>query len=358
MIEHLPSELRDRFTDMREMDLSVQNQVDRLEERESNFFTDCLKKLKKSEDKEIEFAKIKDDYKKAIEDATEKVQVAEECYGLVDRYLRKLDEELHKFKMELEADNRGITEVLEKQSLEMDAQNVSHLKENRLPKKLVKKRSLSYQPQGNDMLLSLDSLPSPHLPISSFGPGGNAIAQAASQAIAATQQLTGRRTSSLKASFEAVNLGMQSHEFSIGRDYAGAASMAAAAAASSSSSQTSFGADAVFDGPPPKKKKSKSTEQVLDVVSGGGLLSDSSLLAGMGGDLLSADLREQDWNFDPNEPRYCICNQVSYGDMVACDNEDCPYEWFHYDCVGITAPPKGKWYCPKCQSNMARRKKD
>jgi hypothetical protein len=29
-----------------------------------------------------------------------------------------------------------------------------------------------------------------------------------------------------------------------------------------------------------------------------------------------------DWTYDPNEPRYCICNQVSYGDMVACDNED------------------------------------
>ena len=26
--------------------------------------------------------------------------------------------------------------------------------------------------------------------------------------------------------------------------------------------------------------------------------------------------------------------------MVACDNEDCPYEWFHYPCVGITDPPK------------------
>ena len=114
------------------------DQIDRLEERENIFFNDCKKKLIKTEDKEVEFVKIKEDYKKAIEDATEKVQVAEECYGLVDRYLRKLDEELHKFKMELEADNRGITEILEKQSLEMDAQNVSHLKENRLPKKLVR----------------------------------------------------------------------------------------------------------------------------------------------------------------------------------------------------------------------------
>lgn len=30
------------------------------------------------------------------------------------RYVRKLDQELHKFKMELEADHIGITEILEK----------------------------------------------------------------------------------------------------------------------------------------------------------------------------------------------------------------------------------------------------
>ncbi len=28
------------------------------------------------------------------------------------------------------------------------------------------------------------------------------------------------------------------------------------------------------------------------------------------------------WNVDPNEPRYCLCNDVSYGEMVGCDNED------------------------------------
>lgn len=32
----------------------------------------------------------------------------------VDRHLRKLDQELAKFKMELEADNAGITEILER----------------------------------------------------------------------------------------------------------------------------------------------------------------------------------------------------------------------------------------------------
>lgn len=29
-----------------------------------------------------------------------------------------------------------------------------------------------------------------------------------------------------------------------------------------------------------------------------------------------------DMPIDPNEPLYCYCQQVSYGEMVACDNED------------------------------------
>ncbi|KAI8466114.1 MAG: hypothetical protein J3K34DRAFT_434758 [Monoraphidium minutum] len=53
---------------------------------------------------------------------------------------------------------------------------------------------------------------------------------------------------------------------------------------------------------------------------------------------------------DSSEPRYCICNNVSYGEMIACDNPDCIVEWFHYDCVGISQQPKGKWYCPQCRA--------
>ncbi|EDW00341.1 GH12807 [Drosophila grimshawi] len=71
--------------------------------------------------------------------------------------------------------------------------------------------------------------------------------------------------------------------------------------------------------------------------------------------LVVEQTQEGEWSYDPNEPRYCTCNQVSYGDMVACDNDACPYEWFHYPCVGITQPPKGKWYCPKCTASMRRR---
>ena len=42
---------------------------------------------------------IKKEYGRLIEEASEKIQISEDCYGLVDRYLRKLDQELHKFKV-------------------------------------------------------------------------------------------------------------------------------------------------------------------------------------------------------------------------------------------------------------------
>lgn len=58
---------------------------------------------------------------------------------------------------------------------------------------------------------------------------------------------------------------------------------------------------------------------------------------------------EKDVTIDPNEPTYCLCNQVSFGQMVMCDNDHCPIEWFHFTCVGITNTPKGKWYCPDCR---------
>lgn len=45
-----------------------------------------------------------------------------------------------------------------------------------------------------------------------------------------------------------------------------------------------------------------------------------------------------DWQNDPNEPRYCLCNQVSYGDMVGCDNDDVsPLAFFFVSLLLFTA---------------------
>ncbi|KAF0396455.1 inhibitor of growth protein 2-like isoform X3 [Gigaspora margarita] len=60
---------------------------------------------------------------------------------------------------------------------------------------------------------------------------------------------------------------------------------------------------------------------------------------------------------DPNEPVYCICRQVSFGEMIGCDGENCPIEWYHLECVGLKAVPEGRWFCDTCIGNVNQMKK-
>ena len=40
--------------------------------------------------------------------------------------------------------------------------------------------------------------------------------------------------------------------------------------------------------------------------------------------------------------RFCYCRQISYGEMIGCDNPHCKIEWFHFECVGLTTETKPK----------------
>eukprot|EP00906_Rhabdomonas_costata_P027459 RCo038998 len=64
---------------------------------------------------------------------------------------------------------------------------------------------------------------------------------------------------------------------------------------------------------------------------------------------LPSCLDASDISGDPDEPVYCTCRRVSFGDMVQCDAPTCPYEWFHFECVQLSQAPKGKWFCPHCR---------
>lgn len=372
MIEHLPQELRDRFTVMREMDLQVQNTLESLEKRVKVFFTNASEM--NPQEREAEYNDIKKDYFKALEDADEKEQLASHMHDLVSMYYRRLEQECHKFKMELEADHAGITEILEKRSEEMDVTTSnSSQKENRysgvlnqpsVSSSCEKKRDTSV-PEYKRLLavekmlpdvrtltssskpLANTTSPAVNYSLSHMGVGGSAIAAAATQAIAATQQMQqGRRTASLKASYEAISSvvgGMStnhSHELSISKELAGAAQTAIAAIQDTSKkNKKKFGSSGSNVQPKDLLTMQESAPSPTD--------SNSS--------------NRNDMSYDPNEPRYCICNEFAYGEMVACDNKNCRYEWFHYPCVGITVAPKGSWYCPQClaakKRTVSRKKK-
>lgn len=43
-----------------------------------------------------------------------------------------------------------------------------------------------------------------------------------------------------------------------------------------------------------------------------------------------------DMPVDPNEPTYCLCHQVSYGEMIGCDNTDVSLVASHYGSCSIS----------------------
>ena len=59
-----------------------------------------------------------------------------------------------------------------------------------------------------------------------------------------------------------------------------------------------------------------------------------------------------DSSLSPEEDVYCNCGGRDVGDMVECDGRSCTFQWFHFDCVGITEAPEGKWYCDDCSQEL------
>jgi inhibitor of growth protein 3 len=84
-----------------------------------------------------------------------------------------------------------------------------------------------------------------------------------------------------------------------------------------------------------------------------GAASDDELLSPPSGSGGEEEVDEEGDSGDTNV--YCFCRTVSHGNMVACDNPNCPNEWFHWPCVGLTKEPPqgGTWYCPECRPKMA-----
>ncbi|KAI5943021.1 Inhibitor of growth protein 3 [Manis javanica] len=169
----------------------------------------------------------------------------------------------------------------------------------------------------------------------------------------------GQRTPRFKASLEA----FKNNDFQLGNEF----SMPTETTGYSSSSAllttlTQNASSSAVDSPSGRKSKNKSSSQQSPSSS-----SSSSLSPCSHHQLLykkcqqttvvpeSDSSSQVDGTCDPNEPPYCVCNQVSSGEMGGCDNHDCPMQWFHYGCAGWTEAPKGKWYRPLCTAARKRK---
>jgi inhibitor of growth protein 3 len=345
---------------------NILDDTDSIDKQIKGFFGQCRRGEISGSHADSQYESIKSDFYKVLEDSDEKVQLSNQIYELVDRYLRRLDTELLKFKCELEADNNGITEVLEKRSLELDGStSVVNQKENRYfgsisqnqnrsaaeryRHKVEKRRdsgttsSLGVPPEKRQAISSGLSTPTlrpttPNLTqvlantVSGYTGNATIIAQAAAQAIEKTQQMQqGRRTASLKASYEAIHgSGMSTHELLMGRELNSSTSHPLHSAMDR---DVSFASTASSSNPKRYKKKlntssmgassSPQTSGMLHQIQTHSNDSDempsSYIKDGM---VMETTAEGETWSYDPNEPKYCICNQVSYGEMVACDNSE------------------------------------
>ncbi|KAJ7150367.1 hypothetical protein C8R46DRAFT_963656 [Mycena filopes] len=64
----------------------------------------------------------------------------------------------------------------------------------------------------------------------------------------------------------------------------------------------------------------------------------------------SAPPEGADGEADGDDKPYCFCQRVSFGQMIACDDSTCQWEWFHLTCLGFTTPPDGRWFCDACRT--------
>ena len=91
--------------------------------------------------------------------------------------------------------------------------------------------------------------------------------------------------------------------------------------------------------------------------SGSGVAGSSGGILGIGGSGISGSgASAASAGAAVDEPVYCYCRRVSFGQMVCCDNPTCKYEWYHFSCVGLETKPRGKWYCPDCKKKMDKEK--
>lgn len=157
MLDPLPEIMREKLTLMRENDLKIQAEFAQLEDDTSQFLSSyrqyqqqsslsptrskintnrstneesaaatatdstntnepqlTAEQLAAQQQKQAEYDKVVERHQQLIKATTAKINLANESHDIVERYYKKLENDLNKFKMELEADYSGITETLEK----------------------------------------------------------------------------------------------------------------------------------------------------------------------------------------------------------------------------------------------------
>lgn len=463
LIEPFPQEIRERLTEMRETDLQIQNETDKLDERIKIFFQQCKKQ--KPEWKNQNYEEIRTEYSKLLESADDKVQITNQLYELIEKYLKKLDQELQKFKLELEADHAGITSKLEQvisSSIHENNLNVSdssnvnaNYSSNSYLYNSEKNSDFSLTSTNNELMKMMagsdtnnkSGLNTSHKRKNSqiMDRGKLEDDESNSSWNSKLEGSSFHSSSSSNPTFHFSNTNKKSAMLLNKKNLKPGQSTSSSSLnklirSNSISMQSSSTKQRPSNRTPKSLNKSEKSQRIkktklidldyddeADLFENDGMRHDSLRLDDPNSDLYTNDLNEEtsettgtsendlvqlgrllnnddefesdnssenemdtvnsnmdnedttnsdletklklakrnqnmnhfkeEWNSgeDTNE-RYCVCKDISYGDMIMCDNSRCETQWFHFVCVGLNAAPKGKWFCPFCVDSKKKKK--
>ncbi|VDO26984.1 unnamed protein product [Brugia timori] len=398
LLDQLPGELRDRSTEVRMLDLQAQQLHERANKERDEFFS--TGGALPHDVKVKRYNEILELYAQAKALSDEKVAILDVCHSLLLKYGQKLNKEILHFKLELEADNPGITEQIERKFNEIEKNLFLQRKERRRRYREVNV-NLANMINGNSNPLSETSITGQLNDTCEIGldmstqtqqTGSHSLLPAAGArdvepgpSCSRANNSISDRDSDLPPLKVIVRRSLVTPQKMIGINnvHSPAAVHAQSIAGSTcdrgddwnSPSQTpSTSSQVQFSVHPPKSSNPSVFTATSGLASGQSMMSLAvqesrhgrpRKLTSRAQEMLYTMQRHErratsltscspelmqgsDDESDSDRRVWCFCREIRYGSMVACDDPECRYEWFHYGCVNVIEKPKGKWYCPEC----------
>ncbi|KRZ76758.1 Bardet-Biedl syndrome 2 -like protein [Trichinella papuae] len=347
-VSPMPGELRDLLTKSHELEIQLQSVLER-NDRVSEAFFEAAHNMT-DEERGCHFVRIKQYYKEEEDLAKEKVAVMQSVEDLLERYKLVVDQEYNRLRAAFDEESAGRADRIERRvKQEMERQNATlervHVaarngrRRKRVhPPKIAGESQPASTVNGGDAATTVSkksgNSESDNQPQSS---SQLATSQANSDAptvleslVVKTEQRSDVELPEVKPTPPLITTKNESRHGRLRKVSSRVTALLDAEAATISTTR-----DHHHGGSHGRSKASKKASTVnTEVVN-------------------QADANAEAGDID-DQSIYCYCNQPSYGSMVACDSLTCKYEWFHYECVGVTEAPKGDWYCPDCHSCISR----
>ncbi|KJH47324.1 PHD-finger [Dictyocaulus viviparus] len=388
MLDELPAELREKCTEMRHIDMQVeaglaQNRLALME------FFDRGGQLSE-EQRQRRYKELQKEYDRLRILGEMKVSLAERMQEVLETYMQYLDKEKTHFKYELEADNPGITEVIETRFANYCESLIALRKERKrklmngsvdIPDESLSKlpRVLSHGNSSSNQVRSEITTFVEDEPISPMVSGAGTVKN--KKSITEERRTTPilLKTSLNSPSVQSTNVASPpvsekswtplSNPPALDELIPCSTATPTNTLSSTQLTPTTASTMPAFVGP--ESRHGRPRKQVLFVLLTTRVQemfkeavqrqrhhyhknNDATHITDFHNDG-DCDISEEEDETDDSKRKWCFCNEKSYGDMVACDNKACPYQWFHYPCVNITSTPKGRWYCPHCTEERGKR---